>query len=186
MIDTVGVCFPISPTRKHLYSWVGTPKIFPDGTRKERYIQNVALETGARVDFEYYPVYGTYNEPCLKIWLSLPKALFGENVSIIESDEELQMSIDSTNEHLSTLSWLPDVDLLQGFLYRLDCAYNHFVGDRLPDYIEAFFHLEFPRRDTKPYYPHQGVQFYSKVSTTSFYDKYAESRLPQAKGILRH
>jgi hypothetical protein len=185
MLETVGVRFPISPTDTQLKQWVWKPTIYPDGTRMERYTQEIALDSGGHVNFEFYPIYGKYKEPCLKTWLSLPKALFGENVSMIVRDGEMQEAIDMVNARLASLKWLPAVALRQGYLYRLDCAYNHQVGHRLPDYASALFMLEYPGRDTKPYHPHLGVQFYSKVATTTFYDKQAESLLPQAQGILR-
>lgn len=77
------------------------------------------------------------------------------------------------------------VDLNKGSLYRVDLCHNFQVGENVPEWIQQLKILEYPRRKTKPYYPSEGVQYYSKKASLSFYDKEAETRDPNAHGILR-
>lgn len=186
MIDTIGVRFHLSPTQEQLQeSWVGLPLQIPGEDDREHYFQNAQMSTEVWMRFEYNPPNIKYEKPSLNISVSLPKAMYGENVSMICDEEELEESISGVNQFIETLSWVPSVDIGEGYLYRVDVAYNHDVGEWVPDYIEALFQLQYPRRKTKPYYPEEGVQFYSTVATTSFYDKYEESKLNAARGMLR-
>jgi hypothetical protein len=86
---------------------------------------------------------------------------------------------------------LPPLDLWEGVLYRLDVYYNHQVKSLVPHFIKALFSLDYSHRKPERY-TNQGVQFYSKLSTTKFYDKrkercYKKDKLGAllAKGILR-
>lgn len=77
------------------------------------------------------------------------------------------------------------IDLSQCEMDRVDLCYNHDVGDRANAIITTLFKLNYPKRETKPYYPTNGVQFYSKGSTLTFYDKESESKNIKAQGIIR-
>lgn len=103
---------------------------------------------------------------------------------MITQETELREAMSLVNQFIAGKSWLPELDFGTGILYHLDAAYNHQVGEHVQDYIRALFNLDYLNRKTQPY-PHEGVQFKSRVTTTKFYDKRKECLSPSANGILR-
>jgi hypothetical protein len=85
---------------------------------------------------------------------------------------------------IAKIPGIPEVDLRDGELCRIDLVHNHCGDNKVQDYIKAMFNLDYPNRDPEPY-RFQGIQFKSGLITTKFYDKYRESRAPEAIGILR-
>jgi hypothetical protein len=189
VIDTIIGTFPISPTLRQLQDWVAHPLYLPDGKVYGKYFQKAALDNGAAIGFVYYPPNPKYPDPWLQIKVSLPKVLFGTNIAVITEEAEIEEGICVVNKFISGLKWVPNVDLGEGVLWRVDPAFNYQVGDRVQDYITAFFKLSYPERKTKPYL-YEGVQFRSPgkhpTSVSSFYDKQKESLSSEALGYLRH
>jgi hypothetical protein len=70
---------------------------------------------------------------------------------------------------------IPDLDLWEGVLYRLDVCYNFQVGDLVLWYIKALQYLEYDYRRTRPYNS-QGVQFENSQGVLKIYDKERERR----------
>ena len=112
--------------------------------------------------------------------------LFGDNVQLIEEQWQIDEAIYLVNQFLPTIPWIPKVDFGAGTLFRVDVTYNHPVGDRAYDYIKALFNLDgdYPQRDTRPW-KYSGVQFYSKATTTTFYDLLKKHQTLSASGLLR-
>jgi hypothetical protein len=188
MIDTVTVMSQISPTTEQLKEWVRNPLITPDGTVFDKYFQKALIDDVTTIGFVYYPPNPKYPNPALHIQVSLAKVLFGNNVEIIIDEGEIEEATKIINKRIAKLRWIPDVDLGEWNLWRIDAAYNYLVGDRVQDYITALSKLTYPHRKTAPYL-YEGVQFRSGkhgVVNTLFYDKQKESRNPAAYGILRH
>lgn len=131
----------------------------------------------------YYPQdINNRPEPLLLCEMSLPKLVYGDNIHMIPTPSS---AIEKAHQIIGQYSHIPRVDLNQGILYRMDLCYNFQVGKYVPEWIRQLYKLEYPRRKTKPYYPSQGVQYYSRKASLSFYGKEAETRDSDAYGILR-
>ena len=186
MLDTVAVKFPVSLTSIQLDEWVSHPLILPNGKKKPKYFQNTVMGGVIPINFTYYPPNPRYPDPHFRIGVSLPRVLFGDNVQLIEEQSQIDEAIYLVNQFLPTIPWIPKVDFGAGTLFRVDATYNHPVGDRAYDYIKALFNLDgdYPQRDTRPW-KYSGVQFYSKATTTTFYDLLKKHQTLSASGLLR-
>ena len=185
MIDTVMVTFAIYLEPRHLRQWVSHPLIFPGGTSLRKYFLNASLDHGVPLDFKYYPPNPPrYTRPWLSMKISIPKALYRNNVQMVTCESEIERAIAIINSYIAGKPCLPKLDFGAGVLWEVDATYNHFTHDMTQDYVRALSKLTYPQRDTGPY-PYEGVQFKSDVATTKFYDKHRECNLPTAQGILR-
>ena len=185
MLDTVEVKFPVSPTSTQLQDWVSHPMVLPGGIEKPKFFQNPKVDD-ITFNLTYYPPNIYYPEPQLRIGVSLPMVLHGNNVQLITEKNQIDEAIELTNQKLSRIPFIPTVDFGKGVLFRVDATYNHLCGDRVPDYIHALFNLEddYPQREIRPW-KYSGVQFFSKATTTTFYDLWLKHREPSALGFLR-
>lgn len=178
MLDTIRVKWPIAPTEEQLSHWTRRTTRTEKGM-KDVYIYNYKFEE-AMLRFTYYPIDYKLN-PLLSLEVSLPKLLFDNNYRMLGS---IDGTIKMTNILLEGLPNLPNLDIREGVLIRLDMCYNHQVGDMVNDYIEALGNLEYPHRRTK-HHRFEGVEYRAKHTTTKFYNKEHESGFEEAKGILR-
>jgi hypothetical protein len=185
MLDMVASTFPVSPTSHQLKKWVSTAFIPPNGNESKKYFQKVLIN-GIAFKCTYYPPNPGYPHPHTRVEFSPSTLLFGNNVQLIEDQSQIEEAINLANKYLSTISWIPPVDIGDGILFRVDATYNHPVGDRVHDYIKALSNLEddYPQRETRPW-KYSGVQFYSKATTTTFYDLLKIHQTPTAYGYLR-
>lgn len=185
MLDMVAGTFSESPTLNQLKDWVSNPFIPPHGNESKKYFQTFKVN-GVVIKFTHYPPNPGYPRPQTRIEFSPSTLLFGNNVQLIENQSQIEEAINLANKYLSTISWIPPVDIGDGILFRIDATYNHPVGARVHDYIRALFNLEvdYPQRETRPW-KYCGVQFYSKATTTTFYDLWSKHRIPSAIGMLR-
>jgi hypothetical protein len=181
MIDTVRVKYALAPTPSQLAHWDRTVRETVEGKRHERFTCNRKL-TLAEISIRctYFPV-DYQDNPLTTIELSLPKAVFGNNFTMLDS---IETAIASANALLAMEDRLPQVDIGEGVLIRLDPCYNHQVGPLVPDYVNAIGQLDYPHRRTK-HHRNEGAEFRSKHVTTKFYDKERETGDKHAAGILR-
>lgn len=181
MIDTVRVKYAIAPDPSQLALWDKQVKYTADGKIHERYTCNRKLTVAAiSIRCTYFPVDYEGN-PLTSIELSLPMAVYANNHCMIDDLEE---AIVKANALLALDNRLPQVDIGQGILIRLDPCFNHQVGQLVPDYINAIGQLEYPHRRTK-LHRNEGAEFRAKHVTTKFYDKERETGSKLAAGILR-
>jgi DNA-binding XRE family transcriptional regulator len=89
------------------------------------------------------------------------------------------------NSIIQSQPHIPLIDLFSGTLYRIDLCYNFQVGNHVSEFISQLFKLEYPHRKTKPYYPTNGVLYYSQKSSLTIYDKEEECKDLSACGLLR-
>jgi hypothetical protein len=178
MIDTIRVKFPISPSPEQLEGWMHKVIETTTGIR-ESYIYNPQVGN-AVLRLTYFPV--AYDgKPMLTLETSLPKLIFDNNYQMLSS---IDGAIKIGNLMLKDLPHVPQLDLAQGILIRLDVCYNHQVGEAVEDYVKAIGNLDYPHRRTK-HHRYEGVEFRSKHKTTKFYNKEHESGFAEARGILR-
>ena len=137
----------------------------------------------AVIKLVYYPqdLEGHSNH-LLLIEFSLPKLINGNNIVFLADPMQ---AIKKAETILSRLPELPKLDLSKAELHRVDITCNFQVNDLVGDYIYQLYKLTYPKRETKPYYPTTGVQYYSGKETLMLYDKGGQSNDPSAFGILR-
>jgi hypothetical protein len=181
-IDTIHLGHPISPTSGQLGDWDLYYKRPKSGHEKEYYWKHINSGK-ADIDVVYYPNY--YNlefHPLLLIQVSLPKLLYGNNIAMLEQPDK---AIEVLSSILRNDEAIPAIDLWKANIYQIAFCYNHQVGEHVHEYVRQLFKLNYPNRRTKPYYPTDGIHYYSRGSTLTFYDKEEESGSPSAYGILR-
>src|SRR5215213_4851121 len=178
MLDTIRVKFPIYPSEEQLKGWTSRITRTQEGERKV-FIYNPKVEE-TTLRFTYYP--RDYSgKPMLTLECSLPKLIFDNNYQMLGS---IDGTIKIANILLQDLPHVPNLDLAEGILIRLDMCYNHQVGDAVDDYIRAIGNLDYPHRRTK-HHRYEGVEFRAKHKTTKFHNKEHESGYIEAHGILR-
>jgi hypothetical protein len=178
MIDTLGIQYPFVMEKKDLEGW----DYFSPG-RNDGFIVwhriTVPTSRGAGVTYTYYPYLNIGS--LLKIELSLPHLLFGNNISLVV---DLKAGLDEANKLMPFVPGILAFDIWEGELYRIDFCYNHPVGELVSWYVHALQPLEISRRRTLPYTT-EGVQYLNKQVSSKFYNKEKESENPLAHGILR-
>jgi hypothetical protein len=182
MIDTIRVKLPISPSPTQLNKgWDKQIKLNANHTNWEKYTYNPTfsdVELTIRCTHFHLDYSG---HPMTTLELSLPKAVFGNNYTMVQ---DIENAISCVNKMLSSDPFIPTLDIGEGILLRFDPCYNHKVGELVPYYINAIANLDYPHRRTK-HHRNEGAEFRSKHTTTKFYDKQRETRNPNAFGILR-
>jgi len=179
MLDTIRLKFSVSPSPDQLTKWTHRITETQTGIR-ESYIYNPIIGD-TMCKFTFFP-YSYTGDSLLTLEVSLPKLVLGNNYQMLGS---IDGTIKISNYLLNNSSlYIPEIDLSEGVLIRLDMCYNHQVGDLVDDYIKALGYLDYPHRRTSNY-RHEGVQYKSKHITTKFYDKEKETGFPEATGILR-
>jgi len=151
----------------------------------ETYETPLPGSNGELIQLVYYPQ-DLYNNPnsCLLIEFSLPRMLYGNNITLVKSIEEVFEATFCAKRLLSQLPELKHIDLINAKLIRIDICYNHFVDDRVNEYIHCISNLEFPHRK-RIIHPNEGVYYKSHGKISKFYDKERQSGSPKAFGILR-
>jgi len=184
MIDSIKLGFHCYLTSKQLEEWtmMTSTQYKPTSKISTKFQTWIKFPYGS-IHVKYYPQdRNNRPEPLLLFEMSLPKLVYGNNIQMIDSPS---LAIQKAQEIIGQYFYIPSVDLTMGTLYRLDLCYNFQVGEQVSEWIRQLFKLEYPRRKTKPYYPTEGVQYYSKRASLSFYNKEDETKDPTAHGILR-
>jgi hypothetical protein len=178
MIDSIKISFKdFHPHPDQVELWQKSSQSSGKGWVMHQRAHQVELNNGAKVLLHYYPV--GYN---LHLEFSLPNLLFGNNIQEVT---DIQESIRIAQEIFDAHPELPEVDLREGKIIRLDVCWNHETMAHTPDYINAIAGLTYPNR-TKVVFPGESVIFKSQRSRTMFYDKYNQTDgNPNAKGLLR-
>ena len=71
--------------------------------------------------------------------------LYGNNIAQLEDVAEIEAAAILGNEMISTIPGIPDVDLREGILVRLDLCHNYCRGDLVQDYVNSMFKLPLPK-----------------------------------------
>jgi hypothetical protein len=184
VIDTIAVVFNIHLGMKHLEHWTNVHTDEGPGYRFETRRLNSYID-GSSIKATYNPPNEIYVAPRLKIELSPPFVLYGSNVAQLEDVAEIEAAAILGNEMIAIIPGIPDIDLREGILCRIDLCHNYCRGDMVQDYVKAMFNLDYPKRELRPY-PYQGIQFKSEAITTKFYNQYQKLRVLEAISHLRH
>ena len=183
MIDTIAVVFHIHLGMKELEHWKNVHTDEGPGYRFVKYSLNSHI-AGSSIKATYHPPNDKYVAPRLKIELSLPYVLYGSNIAQLEDVAEIEAAAILGNEMIASIPGIPDIDLREGILCRIDLCHNYCRGDMVQDSVKAMFNLDYPKREIRPY-PYQGIQFKSEAITTKFYNQYQKLCVPEAIGHLR-
>jgi hypothetical protein len=127
------------------------------------YAKNVRLKNGAVIRYEYYP-FALAGKPFVRIILSLPNVVFGNNYQMIF---DIESAVEIANQSLPVVRGIPHIDLWKGEIVRLDVCYNHHVGHLVPYFVRALQSLEYERRETLPY-SSEGVSYGNDSIVTYF------------------
>ncbi|MGZ9583833.1 phage/plasmid replication domain-containing protein [Paenibacillus marinisediminis] len=161
-------------------------KIKKSGTKVEwnRYTYTIM---NPRVPFfEYNP-----EQQKLTIQLSIPKFLYGNNVTLLKPEHINMFWEQLHDELLGTL--LVSIQREEWIASRIDVCHNFDVGNQVSRFIVQIAKKSLPRKATCLYNQNQSVVFKNKSSRVTVYDKYkqmkAKGKNPQlthqAFGILR-
>ena len=181
MIDTISTKFRISPSPKQLTDWVRKPTVIRGDLVKDQYIHNAVIQNGSTVKCKFIPI-DKSGSPLLIVEFSLPKVIYGDNVQLVTNLEE---GVECANEKISQISLLPEINLWQGVLGRIDFCHNYQLGEDVGEYIDVISELNLSRRVRKCYQTSVYFESEKRRVVSKFYDKFAECGLPTARGILR-
>jgi len=187
MIDTVKLKYNVTVPEEKLLLWDCKATLTGGLVKYEKYVANIVLNPKVpsalrkSIKATYY-AHDYSDKPHLAIELSVPKIVFGNNYQMVFNLKEAAEIIDKCFKDINLFPPLPTCR--KATLGRLDACYNYQVGDNLYHYIKALSRLEYPHRRAADF-KYQGVQFKSKHKTAKFYDKGVETRMKEAKGLLR-
>lgn len=182
MIDTVRLICQARPTPEQLeLHWRRRDYSPPIGKTDREFFSNPPRESKPPFRATYRPRSFRAVDQFL-IELSLPKALFGNNWTMLE---DLAPATDAADHWLQNDEAMPELPSVADMsVSRLDLCWNFQVGELLPYYIDALAKLDYARR-TKARFNSQTVEFRIKTAKTKFYDKRAEAGEECPPGILR-
>ena len=180
MIDTVKLSFNHEMSPQELKGWKSKHGEHKNGYFSHSYTYSIKTQNNSKITcFYLFPSY--LGEPLLTLEFSLPKLLFGNNIQVVC---DLDDAIFQANRKLENLPRIPEIDISKGEILRLDIAYNHNIGLHVKDYIDYLSKQSFSRRTTHSYL-HSTAYFSNKTISSKFYDKFLESQLSEAQGLLR-
>jgi len=180
VIDTIKIGFTYEMSPQELKGWRNKHGEQKNGYVTHEYAYAVITPNECKITCSYM---GTSfdGKPLLTIEFSLPKMLRRNNIQTVGN---LGSAITQANEIIASLPGLPPIDIRQGEILRLDIAYNHQVGDLGNGYIDYLSKMSYSRRTTHSYL-YETAYFSNKSVSSMFYDKFKESQLDGARGILR-
>lgn len=182
MIDTVRLICQAVPSPEQLETfWRRRDDLRPGGRTSSEYFLNPPPESPCPFRATYRPKAFSAVDQFL-VELSLPKALFGNNWTMLE---DLDTAVEAADCWLQSHEGMPELpSIAEMTVSRLDLCWNFDVGELLPYYIDALAKLDYARR-TKARFNSQTVEFRVKAAKTKFYDKRAEAGDECPPGLLR-
>lgn len=182
MIDTVKLICQAAPSKQQLETfWRRREDVSPGGKASCEFFFNPPPDSRRPFRATYRPKAFSAVDQFL-VELSLPKAVFGNNWTMLE---DLQTAIDAADYWLANHEAIPDLpSVAEMTVSRLDLCWNFQVGQLLPYYVNALGKLDYPRR-TKACFNSETIEFGVKSTKTKFYDKRAEAGSECPAGILR-
>ena len=186
-IDTIKLGTEVSIEDIDLTGWKKTTEEFVDLSSNkfigENYAKNLRIRNEVILKFRYIPIdYSRKIANLLLVEGSIPKNHNGFNY---EELYDWEVACDGLNQRIASFPGLPKLpDIRDWVIYGIDLCHNHPVGDNVSFYLEALNNGHYPHRKRLPFKP-TGVIFSSDEISTTFYDKFAECKNQEAKGILR-
>jgi hypothetical protein len=176
---------PYSPKNLSRTPWEIHTKDYLDCKSLERRtsVFQVLNKPEARIAILHTPCNGDF----LRVESSLPKLLYGNNLSTVVRPER---ALRVLKEFVCDFTDGPIPDLAEMESLRADFCHNFDVGSALPDYVRTLSKVDFLKhsRTTDGY---EGVEWWGNGRMVRFYDKYQEilekdkKRIPAARGKLR-
>ncbi|GAV15282.1 hypothetical protein [Paenibacillus sp. NAIST15-1] len=127
----------------------------------------------------------------LHIQVSIPKFLYGDNVTILE-EEDIPLFFDRLQERIQQLFYI-HIPHFEWTVSRCDVCWNFQVGKNVGDYVRLLSKQQLAYKNTTMYNQDQTVKYWNKSSGIMFYDKHKQVTkakessdiIERAKGILR-
>jgi hypothetical protein len=131
------------------------------------------------------------NDNSLEIEVSIPKYLYGENVTLLKQND-IDVFFTQLSDQLYSLCKV-DIDKSEWRAKRIDVCWNFQVGNKLTDYMKQLSLKKIPRMNTVTYNQVETVIFQNKSKRIQFYDKEKECRdkkcspevIERAWGLIR-
>lgn len=142
---------------------------------------------GDKLPFIYYSTASSI----LIIEASIPKLLYGENISIVKQND-IGNFFAIVEQELSEMFGVK-INPTEWNVLRIDVCWNFQVGRQITDYIKKLSQQQLPKMTTSVINQVETVMFHNKSRKIIFYDKEKESRakrnmpdvVERAKGVLR-
>ncbi|WP_445489209.1 hypothetical protein [Niallia sp. 03133] len=140
-------------------------------------------------EFPYIVYYS--NTKSLIIQLSIPKFLYGENISVINKGD-IKSFWERFEQRLKVLLGIV-VERSKWIVQRVDVCWNFKVGNKVSDYIKYLGTKRLPYKSTNCINQSETVIYKNKSSRIMFYDKQKECKvnkqpediISRAEGVLR-
>lgn len=127
----------------------------------------------------------------LEIEVSIPKYLYGENVTLLKQ-HDIDVFFTQLSDQLHSLFDV-SIDRSEWRVKRIDVCWNFQTGNKLTDYMKQLSLKKIPRMNTITYNQVETVIFQNKSKRIQFYDKEKECRdkrcspevIERAWGLIR-
>ncbi|MCY9528567.1 hypothetical protein M5X04_04350 [Paenibacillus alvei] len=127
----------------------------------------------------------------LHIQVSIPKFLYGDNVTMLEEDD-IPLFFDRLQERIQQLFHI-HIPHSEWTVSRCDVCWNFQVGKNVGEYVRLLSKQQLAYKNTTMYNQDQTVKYWNKSSGIMFYDKHKQVTkakessdiIERAKGILR-
>ncbi len=183
MIDTIRMDCELTPDVSKLmrsgFSRGTVEKVDASGEVHDRTVYTWSKKGGHPHFVQYLPEVGV-----VKAEMSLPKVLYGENVSMIGPGESEKV-LDVVSNRISDL--VGDMPAVREWNVRgrLDCVFSWDAGKQVYDYLQAFKSVGLPRHTTEMVDKEATLYWWNSTRRLRMYDKFKESQEQKAKGLLR-
>ncbi|MEM5621500.1 hypothetical protein AAHB56_09805 [Bacillus thuringiensis] len=180
MFDTVKMKLDNIHIEKDLFETIENVKITTyydreTGALNDRYMFG-------QEDIPYIVYYS--NTKNLIIQLSIPKFLYGENVSVINKND-INMFWEKLEQRIKELLGII-VERSKWTVLRVDVCWNFNVGNKVNDYIKCLGKKKLPYKSTYCINQSETVIYKNKSSRIMFYDKQKECKVTkQTEDIIR-
>lgn len=176
MIDTVLISSIFHPRKENsLHKKDGWKKITTESAEGKR-IRLVNNSKVARIT--YYPL-----DEKIFLEASLPKAVFGENVTEL-NESSYDESLEKVKNYVETVTDTGVIPLKLWSAHKIDTAKN-FKVDSVAEYLDYFSKIPLKYSGFPISFQNKTISWRSKTEGLKFYDKEAECRNKIARDILR-
>jgi len=180
MLDTVKLGFDQELSQKQLKGWRSHHGQQRNGYVTHKYTYSLTTPNSAMITCTYRSNSFT-SLPLLTLEFFIPKLLHGNNIYQIGN---LRTALPLAQSALNDLPGIPNVEIAEGEILRLDIAYNHPVNGNVSVYLDYASKQNYSRR-IAIYYPKATMYFGNKTAKSKFYNKHKQSGLEDARGLLR-
>jgi len=174
MMDTILISYRTEFKIDQLRDWTKQTTEDFQGKKIKYYFNNEAAR------LTYYPL-----DRKLFVECSLPKIVFGNNYSMLESTDDTYKTL---QKRIAIITHDKIEIEYPGFasIHKIDGCYNFHTPDQVDSYLNYFSNLPLPYHGLPITFADKTVTWPGKSQGLKFYDKYTESKQnPKARNMLR-